>query len=533
MRQGFGAFARNLCLFAVLGSSSIGWSDPGSPSQPVIHQHFPAPVLKTGPADSSALVEGPVAERVTLELTEADFQPPFEWNENRERILNETLPIANEMYQAAKARIAEVGLREFKRKEADKDKTHRDFGDIARAEIIFIDNTPCVRIIHIQSQVSLIFMEPDHPKPNSRHLDQVISRQHIMAGGHNSWGEAKGRDTVMVRLNWHRQELISDQYYPRHLPYSPKWWTDYMRAVVQLKFHRDQTVFGVALGACQATLACGVVAAKQFAQRMNGAPVDDWTGGGPLMSFLWGAAIGAFNSTYRNVMSNTGSEQSKVNKLWIQSVLFAYTVMWWDKGWHIFDVTAPENWVLLSYVLINGFLHNQGRKAWYLIPEIRMAERESAEHLILRWGKWEYETEVSWASIEMQTFYFIPFFIKMLGVYPTGVFEVFVPGLSKPIMDLGTWVLLGSIPLVQYAALRYAKNSGYRKAEAFEKEVKAYWRGLPMQIVKAPVTVPTAIFKFATEIARWGFIGLRTCGSLVASAIAPATPAVDAPGSTD
>ncbi len=431
-------------------------------------------------------------------LTERDFETPFDWDgfADKPLLIEQATTLSETLYARSQALLQEMGEAAFI-KLVDKDGVKETFPGW-RGELTNIDKKPVARLVHAETGLSFFVLDKDTIGPASKHLRKVIARQHIDAGDKREDGSRLGRDTVFV---WRRgDEVEKADYYPRHPPFSREWAKDYIVATYE-KPDAPAVAFGLFCGLAQADCA-GFVEAMHF----YNTPGSDFSYGMIAMSALWGTGIGVYNATYRSFIYR-GSEKSKFRKLWGQSMLFAWSLAVFTQGaWTLVNFTAPAFLQIHGNAFVNSWLHNQGRRAWYLFPEARNHNRLNTQ--TLKFGT--HDTGIKQSSAEQQMLYLVPYSLKSAGLIGIGTLA------TLPLMngvewkfDAGTALLIASIPVAQMAAVSYARAKGFPQAEDYAKEFKHYWK----RMLTLPISQPIAAARWATRQVHKGFVRAKSCAA--------------------
>ncbi len=433
--------------------------------------------LVTGPAqaaiapDDLSGVSVPLAalpkpdREIQIKLAPSDFEAPFVWENfpQKDLVLRQaeahSTDIKAKMAEAIRTKGEEAFL-----KDVEGDKANWDLKGWGKGEVTRIDGLYHVRVVNEATGVSFYFVDPKEVEPDSKHLRRIVARQHIDAGEKRANGSKKGRDTLIAWTEDHR--VTEHHYYPRHPILSGQWLQDYWIATYSNPTVPEH-IFGLFCAGLQVGASTCLLGVKKY---LN--PDEPFDSSVLVMSALWGYGIGAYNSTYRNFIYR-GSERSKFIKMWAQSMLFAWSLYIYSHGvWTLINVTAPEFYQVHGNAAINSGAHNQGRRAWYLFPEVRAFYRDAVGTLKL----FAMDTGIKRASIEQQMIYLIPYTIKLAGLVGMGtVANLALGGNFSYKLDGGTVALLASVPLAQIGAVTYARSRNYPDCDSYADEFRKYW----------------------------------------------------------
>ncbi len=362
----------------------------------------------------------------------------------------------------------------------DSNRTLKEFAD-GKGELNAIDGVFFPRIVDAESKASIIYLDEDRVKRDSLHLKQYIARQHIDSGDKTKWGNKPGRDLVVV---WMKDgKMTNSEYLPRNYPGSPGWFADYWHATYK-KAEKPDHVFGLWCAGLQVAAATCLSVGKYMHDPSGGFET------GPIFfSALFGYGIAAWNSMYRNWVYR-GSELSQTAKLWAVSYSFAYSVIVWKNGavWvtHILD---PNALLIHAHVFWNTAFHNMGRKAWYGVPKLMQSFRNQTGTKILSLFGKEYDTHIKATTWAQQKYYLIPYSLKLVGLVGMGL-NITLPLIGHKV-DLGTLLLLGSIPVAHASVVHFAERQNHPDAP----KMREHWDKMKW----LPITVPKSMFTFAAR----------------------------------
>jgi hypothetical protein len=383
--------------------------------------------------------------------------------------------------------------------------------DMGEAELNTIDGERFIRVKHNLTDLSFVFLSSDKISPKSKHLRQLIARQHI-ATNRNKHGNPKGRDVVLV---WYQGEpelgmssIKKVQYAPRYLKFSPRWWVDYGKTIGKTPINGDY-IFGVIMGVLQGGVTYGFELSKVglgLGADINMYPV--------ALSAGFGFFIGSFISTYLN-WKHLSSFRRNAAKSALISILF-----------NVFLIASKEKYTgsgsplliedgalqihykgLINdfWILVATYFHNLSKIEWERIPQIRRDERISTN--LIRVGipkkllerindrlamieayvetpsdlgeaKANYavratrgvrkllnmEAFMKQASVENQSGYMLAFTLRNAFFY---------------FPFLGKGAFIGSIPLVKGINLGYSEAVGYEHHDKIEAEWEGLWKHFP------------------------------------------------------
>ncbi len=449
-------------------------------------------------------------------ITDEFFEPSADSQEVLRDVIPRALTSAKVMLEKAARFEYGFGWKALETR-IDENETVVPFPD-GKGELNSIDGVYFPRIVDTESKVSIAFLDEDRIDPDSPHLRQYIARQHIDAGDKGKWGGKPGRDLVIV---WLRDGKVTrSEYLPRYFPGSPAWIADYWHATYK-KAEGPDRMFGLYCGGLQVAAASCLALGKYWTN-----PADGFDGAPILFSALFGYGIAAWNSMYQNWIYR-GNSLSQMAKLWAVSYAFAYSVVGYKDGvaW-IIHFDDPKALLTHAHIFWNTFLHNLGRKAWYGVPQLMKTFRKASfagTKAITLFGK-TYDTGIKTMSWEQQKYYLIPYSLKLVGLVGLGYqislpfinrpitlwgYDVPIPLISKPI-DLGTLLLIGSIPIAHSIVVHFAEELNHPKAP----EMRARWETLK----RSPITIPKSIFSFAyRQLVKVGRLTGRACSNLIAA----------------
>ncbi|MBI1861733.1 MAG: hypothetical protein HYR96_12525 [Deltaproteobacteria bacterium] len=400
----------------------------------------------------------PDATHVHIEITEADFRAPPDWDSLKDRVLADIIP----MVERLESELEILKLREGNHLAKYLTTNTQSFElPGLRGEINAIDHHPFFRIVHADTKLSVLLVD-EKIAPESHHLRQVVARQHIDAGEEDPKGRKSGRDTVVVRRQGDR--LVSE-YLPRHIPGSPDWWGDYYHAS-----YKETQLGDYALASYCTVMQMGLASCLGLTRWMLGTSFDV----APIViSGIFAALIGSRVGLYRT-WSYRGSEASKILKLSEVGFANAYAITIISKGANVvFNITDPHSLLLHSSIAFNNACNQKGRVSWQKVAEIRERLRYSAGEYDLtaffeRWtpkgflhwlsktlGTKDATVKIGRANFYNQNIYLIPFTLKLAGLVGVGA-KVTLPFLGYQI-DTGPLLLLASIPIALWVVSQYGK----------------------------------------------------------------------------
>jgi hypothetical protein len=399
--------------------------------------------------------------------------------------------------------------KEFITKVVDLNKLENKLSGAGSVEIKAIDGHPVIRAVSYKSRKSYMFIPTDSISKTSHHLLQYIGRQHFESGSTNvSIKPQSGRDVVIIwtdrlELKSKEQLLAPDkvQEFPKLSLVTTEYWKDYWRSVYKGPM-TDHTVFGLLCGGTQFALAAAAMTLKYY----NGqTPMIDLSPA--YLSLAWGSVIGAYISTYKNIM-NTGTPSQRWMKNFLNSYAFGFILMglvnpegfeglfhldwrnFWMQAGIIGNVAA--NSLAKTYWYGFAIVRDQARMTSYNVnlpmfnasasdfEKLKASMLESGNTIQNRIaGRMVFDSEkqkvflktnIKRSDIENQLWYMPAFFIRLLDYI----------GISVGGYPVGTMLLWGTIPLVEYANLKYtqhiAKISGVSKPAEVYQQLNISWQ---------------------------------------------------------
>jgi len=355
------------------------------------------------------------------------------------------------------------------------DKIHAYNELLGSGELNMVDQTPFIRVVHKETQLSFIFLKKDSiDREHSKHWRQYLARQHIAAGETRADGQI-GRDVVVVELDeltgLNLKEILDPKVYQelkRHKKYSSKaWWQDYWHAIAK-KPTLSTAGFGLFSGAAQGAMATAVGLLKTY---LDPEQAGDFYAPAKL-SMAWGFAITTFVSTYKNWLL-LGHKPGRVAKSMLNSVMFYYILgaMTHPDGMAMFNPLELQGLLAHGAVWSGALIANLAKPHWYDIPKIREVVGISRKNFKMKlpWGK-TWETKISQAAVENQLIYLIPFTLRLADFLQIKIAA----------LPLGKFLFISSIPLAEYLALKMAvwmaRKTRHPRAIEIAKLRRADWR---------------------------------------------------------
>lgn len=430
-----------------------------------------------------------VAARIRSQIREVAGGQYRDWDSRREALLPRILELKQAAAREARAQRAALGNEEDFLALVDKNGVSVQ-SDEGRAELTNLDGTPIVRIVLKGSEQSFLCLDTDVISPTSKHLKKLIARQHLDSGKSRADGK-NGRDVVLV---WTQGESVVETIYlSRPWMFSPRWWKEYVAAVVK-KPSMAHLGLGTACAIAQTGLALCVAGVKQM---LN--PEAPFEYQPAVLSAIFGMVLGINVKTYK-AWCLIGPKISQVTKSALVSLLFAYSLIAWTDGATTFNPFDAAFWLIHFHVITNAMMNNWAKVEWHQINRLRERNRLNTNAFQI-WipGKGWVETGVSWADIEHQAVYLIPFTLRLADLtrlaIPFDSLKDVVPGLEPLLgngLPLGKALLYGSIPLAQYLVLKYAERHGLEGAEQLRgrfERMKARTKNFLVNVPEAALNV--------------------------------------------
>ncbi len=414
---------------------------------------------------------------IDVDFTEDMLEAPPEWEKVSPQVLKEITPLVQGAHEHAANLRKDVGEEQF-RQLVSKNNVVYEIEGVGRAKYNKVDNSYFIRAVHEKTKIVLLFLDKNEVTSNSKHLRQIVARQHLDAGEVDHRGARKGRDVVLVWTD--ENKIVSTDYHPRFVPGTGEWWADYWHASVKAP-GRGDVALGCLCGALQAGAAFCVSGLKTAIDPST--PHDNIP---MIMSGAFGFTIGVFGTTYRNI-SYRGSSLAKIGKLSAVSLLYAYSLkfMHADGTATLYRFGEMATWLIHQHIFTNTLLNNFGRSAWQRVPEIRNWMRKGNGTIDLTILGHRIAPGLSRATFEYQMLYLIPFTLKLVGLVGLG------PGVEMPIfgkIDSGTIALFASIPLAQWVVLKVARYYKYPRVDEIQRQwddmrTFRFLREIPMNAV--------------------------------------------------
>lgn len=312
---------------------------------------------------------------------------------------------------------------------------------LGRAELNTVDGLHFVRVAHAPTEWAVIFLPGGVVARDSRHLRQIIARQHIDAGRHRA-DKRMGRDLL---IQWEKNgRLLSLEFLPKPAMWSREWWSDYWHATRKRPTSGD-VVLGLLSGTAQGLLAYLLMLAKVA---FGTAAAVQWE---PIIfTFCFGVTIGSLSSAYINWMTRGRTDTwrgraSQMLKSALVSFIFAYSVKIFTLGLPALALTGWSAVALHGFIFLNVYLNTLGKVAWQQLSKISRDNRQFTK--TLPFG-------VNPASAFYQALYLVNWTFRLADL-------IGVP--------MGKWLFVASIPAARYFVLRFVEKKGYPEAPALRE----------------------------------------------------------------
>ena len=263
----------------------------------------------------------------------------------------ETVHDVFELYEMGREYISirfdELGEKGFDQA-VDQNKILFEHPKLGTAEATHIDNIPIVRVVYKKNHVAYLFVSAEQVQDDSEHFEKYIARQHLLSG--YSRGDGKmGRDVVVVWLE--RDRVKNADLLARPRGYMERWKSFWKAHYKTPTF--DDKAFGLTCGVLQAGLGLGMSCAQVWAN----ADSDFWQDVSLLpafFNFVFGAGIGVFHRTYKNIVFSTPSRAKQIMKASVPSLLYAYLIYASARGMNAnLNVFDPAGFVNNLWIWLN------------------------------------------------------------------------------------------------------------------------------------------------------------------------------------
>ncbi|MCC6276409.1 MAG: hypothetical protein IT289_00685 [Oligoflexia bacterium] len=362
---------------------------------------------------------------------------------------------AFEHYENLKSQLGEEKVNEL----VERSEVVVQLPGVAKAEVNFVDKQLFVRVVMEKSGVAYLLLDQDKVEPTSKHLRQIISRQHIEAGenrivyderGQEVLGltgkpkRTTGRDVVEVWLSAN-QDHPNIKENPKSAIWKARFWKDYFFAKYKKpswKFNDvTLTLFTGVIMQGALTAAFSAMKSSITGDPMNWAPV--------VFTAVYGGIIGTFYSTYKNFVNSGSSRLRRTLKGNSVSALYGYvmTVLTGGKELGAISLMTPEGRAMNVSLWANFTMNNYAKDPWAQIPANKTRLREYVKPIRFKiFGK-----QVEWnrSNFMGQMYYMIPWSLNVFTLM--GQVPVNIPGthFRVPILQLL------SIPIAQFILMKY------------------------------------------------------------------------------
>lgn len=390
------------------------------------------------PAEARAEPPAPAAPRPPRDSRE-------HWETHRARILSEAAALRAQLEAYAGLQERELGPARF-RSAISRDRIAVE-SPLGRAELNTIDGERFIRVTHAETELALLFLDRGRIRADSKHLRQVVARQHMDAGRHRADGRL-GRQAVLL---WEEDGRAAGEEYrakPRFL--SRTWWAEYWHATWK-RPERGDFWLALMMAALQGVLALGVGYLKVWLA--GGAAVSFAALFGPVyFTMAYGFLIGLFASTYIN-WTLRGHPSSQYMKSAVVSVLFAYPVMLFVLGPAALNPLTLSGLIVHAHTLLNVAVNNLGKVAFQQLAKLGRANREWADE-----DSRPLPLGINRDSLYHQLLYMVNWFARLV--------ELVIAPLGLAAVVSGKLIYLGYVAVARWLVLQYAERKGFPEAPA-------------------------------------------------------------------
>ncbi len=465
-------------------------------------------------AESSAVPVDSQADPQRVAVALHDYIAGSQAGEEQAAMLEEHLQVFQRMFDLhqrahtyAQVLMEEMGLIEFAEKAASNE-IHYNDDTLGRAEYKPIDHHVGIKMTDKATELAFLFVERGNVSPKSKHLKQYIDRINMASGTSRTDGKV-GRDLFLI---WCKDGRIDGiEFIPKPHIKSPEdlgvWAKKYWNAI-----YKKPTGYNLKFGFWSGVLQTATAAGVSWLGMATGA-TEGFSFAPMILNFIFGTTIGIYASTYVNWIKMPGPERVKVLKSSFVSATFA-ALMIAMTGAKIGDLDSS---ILASFTFIiavasNIWANNLAKVAYMEWALVKEQKREFK-------GNWEWQvdhpvvqipTPIKQASGEpyrLRIHIPIHFHWKLPFKARDVAFQwiSYLPVNTLRLMDLtgvplGTVGLWGSIPLVKYVTLLWAKKKNPDIAQELKMEEKweASW-GLIFRVLKHPQIYTDKLNRFLSK----------------------------------
>lgn len=385
----------------------------------------------------------------------------------------ETLIEVQQLYNGAveslrKTRTENATLsdEEFLSQFVAKDKVHYGIHGYGVGEVNHVDNQIIIRVVHNRTELAFLIV-PENLNQESSHFKKYIARQNIKAGHSRKDGET-GRDVLILTFDQIAKKDLNEFLEPNKYSFEfresmlvPNYWLKYYRSIAK-KPTLTNLGFGIFSGSLQFMTATGAMMLSQhFNPEIYTGPHAADPTIAPKLAFVWGATIGTFVSSYRE-WTSFGTRQTQILKNAANTFLYNYVLYSLMHVNPMADLN-PLTWnglVLNLFFLANTIASNVSKPYYYDIVNSRERASLNRDKISFTlFGSKKIELNLTQSNVENQFVYLVPFFIQLLdrihftiGSLPAGKLTLFL-----------------SIPIVEFAVMRYVENMANKYGDEFPK----------------------------------------------------------------
>ncbi|MBI4386120.1 MAG: hypothetical protein HY551_01935 [Elusimicrobia bacterium] len=347
------------------------------------------------------------------------------WAAYQEEILEQIGPLRQKLEAFAEERLKIARAAAFA-DEVELDKIKVEIKGLGRAELKGIDQTSFIRIVHEPTGIALLFVNREAVSKDSRHLRQIVARQHMEAGPNQ-----KGRDAALLWENSRGERIAGAGEFrpkPRFGRQPRAWLSAYWRAKYQ-KPTRAEKIAGITTALAQTLLSIPLELA-----RMHHDPGSHFNVFPTLWTTFMGLLLGNYHKTYQNFVM-TGSPTARFLKNAAISLVFAIPVTIAVFGADAANPFNPFGIVHLGYVAANIALNTLGKIAWQEYIAIGRDQRIFKDPIRLRLG--EKTVALDRATLYFQTLYTVSWSFRYMdlvasfGIWPSKIALILSVVLSR------------------------------------------------------------------------------------------------------